>query len=81
MQKKLVVILIAALAGLVIGYLLFGKIGGEYIDISDIFSSAGGKLGSFARKATGIAKIRTNILLTGGAGAVLGVIYTFVKKK
>lgn len=81
MQKKVIIILIAALAGMVIGYLLFGKIGGEYINISDIFSSAGGKLGSFARKATGIAKIRTNILLLGGAGVALGVIYTFVKKK
>ncbi len=81
MQKKILTILILAIIGLVIGYLLFGKIGGEYIDVSTIFSNSGGDFGSFGRKLTGISKIRNNILISGGVGAVIGVVLIFVKKK
>ncbi|MCU4165194.1 hypothetical protein [Carboxylicivirga caseinilyticus] len=81
MKRNILIILILTVLGLLLGYLLFGKIAGEYLSISTIFSNSGGSLGDFGRNITGISKIRNNILITGGAGFVLGIVLLFVKKK
>ncbi|MBS2097678.1 hypothetical protein [Carboxylicivirga linearis] len=81
MKRKALIIVILTLLGLIFGYLLFGKIAGEYVKISTIFSNSGGSLGDFGRSITGISKIRNNILISGSAGFVLGIVLIFVKKK
>ncbi len=81
MSKKIIIILVFTIIGLVTGYLLFGKIAGEYVDLTTMFSTSGGELGSFGRKVSGISKIRNNILIAGGAGLAVGFIWTFIKKK
>ncbi len=80
-MNKILAIVIFTIIGLLIGYLLFGKMGGEYLDISTIFGSSGGGLGDFARDLSGITKARNNIMITGGVGFVIGLIFTFIKKK
>ena len=81
MKKNFIIILLVTLLGLIVGYLLFGKIAGEYIDITTIFSNSGGDLGDFGRNISGISKMRHKIMISGGAGFVLGIILLFVKKK
>nr|WP_319398055.1 hypothetical protein [uncultured Carboxylicivirga sp.] len=81
MKRNVLIILLLTLLGLIFGYLLFGKIAGEYISIGTLFSTSGGSLGDFGRSITGISKIKNNILISGGAGFVLGIVLMFVKKK
>jgi hypothetical protein len=81
-MKNIYVLIIAfAILGLIVGYLLFGKMGGEYISIDTIFSTSGGSIGSGLRKATGLHGIRQNILISGGVGAIIGVLFFYVRKK
>ncbi|MCK5168705.1 MAG: hypothetical protein KAQ75_02410 [Bacteroidales bacterium] len=82
MMKKLVIyILLFGIIGLIIGYLLFGKIGGDYINVKVIFNSSKNAIESFSRNISGLAKIKQNILISGGIGAVLGLVITFIRKK
>jgi hypothetical protein len=81
MKNIYVLIIVFGVLGLVIGYLFFGKISGEYIDINAIFSNSGGSLGSFGRKVSGIQSIRQNILISGGVGGIIGVVVFYMRKK
>jgi len=46
MKKTIILILILGVLGLVAGYLIFGKIGDEYVSIKTIFG-ASSKAGAF----------------------------------
>jgi len=81
MKRNILIIVLLTILGLIVGYLLFGKIAGEYISITSIFSNSGGSLGEFGRSISGISKIRNNMLISGGAGFVLSLVLIFVKKK
>lgn len=81
MLKKITIVLIACLTGFAIGYLLFGKIGGEYLDLSTIFGNSGGDFGALGRKVTGIAKIKSKILISTSVGILIGIALLFIKKK
>ena len=81
MKKHIIFLVVFSILGLVVGYLFFGKIASEYVSISTIFSSSGGSLESIGRKITGIAAMRQNILISGGVGAIVGIMYSFLRKK
>lgn len=81
MKNPIVSVILFAIIGLVLGYLIFGRISGEYVDISTIFKSSSGALESFGRKVAGISKMRQNILISGGVGAVVGYIVYLIRKK
>lgn len=81
MKKLVIYILLFGIIGLIIGYLLFGKMGGEYINVKVIFNSSKSAIESFGRNVSGLAKIKQNILISGGIGAVLGLVITFIRKK
>ncbi|MCK5171170.1 MAG: hypothetical protein KAQ75_14925 [Bacteroidales bacterium] len=81
MRKFIIYILVFAVLGLIIGYLIFGKFGDEYVHLKTIFSSSKSAIGSFGRNISGLAKMKQNILFSGGIGAVLGLIIAFVRKK
>jgi hypothetical protein len=80
MKNFSIPILVLTIAGLVIGYLIFGKIAGEYLSLNAIFGGSSGALESFGRKVAGLDSIRQNILLSGLGGAIVGLVYHFVKK-
>jgi hypothetical protein len=73
MKRLSGILIVGAIAGLVAGYLIFGKMMGSYVSLSDLLPvSEGGFLGDvgrFAQNLTGISEIRRNILLSGAAGA------------
>lgn len=81
MKKYITYILIFAIIGLIIGYLLFGKIAGEYVNLKTIFSSSQNVLESFGRNISGITSMKQNILISGGIGAILGFVIVFIKRK
>ena len=80
MKKTIILILVLGILGLVLGYLIFGKIGSDYVSIKTIFGSTT-KVGAFVNEVTGISKIKQNILISGGIGALLGLIIGLRKAK
>lgn len=80
MKKYVIYILLFAIIGLVIGYLIFGRIQGEYLALDTIFSSSENILESMGRNITGIESIKQNIMISGGVGAMLGLILSIFKK-
>lgn len=82
MKKALIFILIFAVIGLVAGYFIFGQNAlGNYVGVDKLFKFSGGELGKFGRNLSGIAEIRKNILISGGVGAIVGLIISFIRKK
>jgi hypothetical protein len=81
MKKLIVLILVFAILGLIFGYLFFGKIGGEYLDLKFLFQSPENPLETFGRKVAGIEEMKQNIFISGGVGAVIGIILYFIRKK
>jgi steroid 5-alpha reductase family enzyme len=75
-MKRFVSFLIGGLvAGLVAGYLLFGKSGvtGNYVPVDQLFGGSENALVSLSRAVTGLDHIRNEIILTGLLGASFGV--------
>lgn len=81
MKNIFVAIILFGLLGLVVGYLFFGKVAGEYMSINTIFNTSGGQLGDFGRKVSGITSIRQNILISGGVGGIIGLFFFYARKK
>ncbi|MFO8235879.1 MAG: hypothetical protein R6U04_10805 [Bacteroidales bacterium] len=80
-MKKILFIVSFAIIGLIIGYLVFGRISGEYVDINLIFQQSQSGIESFGRKVAGITTMRQNILISGGVGAIVGLIISLIRKK
>jgi hypothetical protein len=70
-----------ALSGLIIGYLIFGKWGGEYVSLKTLFTFGGNGFQSAFRSISGIEEMRNKILVCGGAGAVVGLLLSFRSKR
>jgi hypothetical protein len=67
--------LVLGIAGLAVGYGIFGKIGGEYVDLDVIFSTNRNFLQKAVRSLVGIDEMRSKILWCGAGGAALGLIF------
>ncbi|MFW6337992.1 MAG: hypothetical protein ACOC25_03625 [Alkalispirochaetaceae bacterium] len=74
MKRIVTLLLVCAVIGLVAGYLVFGKIGNEYIAISTLITGSENILERAARRIGGIEEMRRNILLMGVGGAVVGLV-------
>jgi hypothetical protein len=81
MKKNLISIVAFAALGLIIGYAVFGKWGGEYVSLKTLFSFGGNGIQSAFRSISGIEDMRNKVLLCGAAGAVVGVILTLKLKR
>jgi len=71
----IIVALVLGVAGMAVGYGIFGKIGGEYVDIEVIFSTNKNFLQKAVRSIGGIDEMRSKILWCGAGGAALGLIF------
>lgn len=80
-MKSLLSIVAFAALGLIVGYALFGKWGGEYVSLQSLFAIDDNSFRSALRSLTGIEDMRNKILICGGAGAAVGVLLTFRIKK
>ena len=75
MLKRIVIVVIATgVVGAVAGYLIFGKVGNEYIAISTLITGSENILQRAARKIAGIEEMRKNILLMAAAGGAVGLV-------
>ena len=81
MKRTGLFIIVFVIIGLVLGYLIFGRIGGEYVDLQTIFSESENALESIGRNIAGLKKMKQNILISGGAGGVLGLILSLIRRK
>ena len=84
MRNIIILGIVLAVLGLLFGYLVFGKIAGEYVSVKALFtSSSGSVIRGLVQKLVGITTIRRNILISGGVGLVAGVILgaAFAMKK
>ena len=83
MRNLLILAAIFGVVGLVVGYLIFGRIGitNELIPLRDLFSSGDGILGDIGRQVAGFADKRQSIYISGGVGVVVGVALGFVLKR
>jgi hypothetical protein len=77
MKKPVSLVLLLGAAGLVAGYFLFGKTLGGYVPVMDLVSPPKDVLGRVANWAKQVDQIRQNILISGGVGAVLGLVASF----
>ncbi|MFP4330098.1 MAG: hypothetical protein ACOC28_03695 [Alkalispirochaetaceae bacterium] len=68
------IVLLCGVVGLVVGYLIFGRMGNSYVAISTLITGSENILQRAARRVTGIDEMRRNILLMGAGGAVLGLV-------
>jgi hypothetical protein len=81
MKKNLLSIIAFAVLGLIIGYAVFGKWAGDYVSLKTLFSFGGNAFQRAFQSVSGIEDMRNKILLSGAAGAAVGVILTFRLRK
>ncbi len=74
MKRLVIFAVVFGVLGLVIGYLIFGRIAGEYVPIQHIFNIPDDLLGSVAQSITGVISVRQSILVAGAVGLGLGVV-------
>lgn len=80
-MKNILSIVAFAVFGLIVGYAIFGKFAGEYVNLRTVFTFGGNAFHRAFQSVTGIEDMRNKILLCGAAGAVIGVLLTFRLKK
>ncbi len=66
--------------GLIIGYFIFGRVNGDYISIKQLINPPQNFIKNIAESITGVKDIRKNILITGAAGAGIGILLGIFKK-
>ncbi|MFW5844010.1 MAG: hypothetical protein ACOCW6_08790 [Spirochaetota bacterium] len=74
MKRVLVSAVVFGIVGLVVGYLIFGRVAGEYIPIQTVLRMPENLVGSFAQNVTGVTDARQSILIAGAVGLGLGVV-------
>jgi hypothetical protein len=67
--------------GLIVGYLIFGRMGGSFVPVTDLIRLPEGILQQFGQTVRGIPEIRRNILISGAAGLGVGVLYSAVRRR
>lgn len=80
-QRTILSISAIAVFGLIVGYAIFGKLGGEYVSLNTLFSFGGNALFRAFQSISGLEDMRNKILLCGLAGGVIGILATFKLKK
>jgi len=72
----IILAIVLGAVGLVIGYLVFARyaLGNEVIPIDRLFSIGDPDAVGSLRDAVGFAEKRQNIYISGGVGAVVGVV-------
>ena len=80
MQRIIGSALVLAIVGLVIGYLIFGRVGGEFIELRTLLQTPDNIAASVIQSVSGIKEARQNILIAGAVGAGVGVILGAVRR-
>ena len=81
MRKIILSAIILGVVGLVAGYVLFGKIGNSYISLQNLIIPSKSVLKQLGNTLIGVDEARRNILITGGVGAVFGIIVGIMRNR
>ncbi len=81
MRKIITSAVFLGILGLVAGYFLFGKVGNSYIGLKALIVPSDSLLSQVGNTLRGVETIRQNILLAGGAGAVIGAVLGVVRSR
>lgn len=81
MKKTITLALILGILGLIIGYLIFAKVGDSYIAIRHLIGGGNNFLEKLGNEIRGVDEIRSKIILTGAGGIILGIVLGFSRKK
>lgn len=73
-SRMVIFAIVIGLIGLIFGYLVFGRIGGEYLTIKQVFQSSENVIEDIAASITGLESARRNIWVSGGVGTGIGLI-------
>jgi len=80
-QRTILSVTAFTVFGLIIGYAVFGKLGGEYVSLKTLFSFGGNALFRAFQSISGLEDMRNRILLCGLLGAVVGLLINFKVKR
>lgn len=80
-QRNILSISAFTVFGLIVGYAIFGKLGGEYVSLKTLFSFGGNAIFRAFQSISGLEDMRNKILMCGLAGAAVGVLATVRLKK
>jgi len=72
---------ILGIVGLVAGYFLFGKMGNSYVDIQTLIAPGGSFFKQLGNTIRGVEEMRRKILITGGAGAAVGIVVGVMRSR
>lgn len=78
-SKLIPSVIIFGVIGLVVGYLLFARQGGGFVNPIDLFFPGDDLLSQGVDWATGREQIRNNVLVAGLIGAVIGAVTQVVR--
>ena len=83
MRNLIILAVIFGVVGLVVGYLIFGRLGltNELIPVGQLFSSGDTIFGAIGRDIAGFSAKRQNIFVSGGVGVLVGIILGFALKR
>ena len=74
MRRTIVLIIVLAAVGLVVGYLIFARTEGGYVSLKALLRPTRHLLDELVKKVTGIETMRRNILISGAVGAGVGLV-------
>ena len=74
-------VILLGFVGLVVGYLIFGRVGGEYLAVKQLFQPVKNIIEDIARNGAGIQDARRNIWISGAVGAGLGLIVSMLNDR
>jgi len=70
-----------AVAGLIVGYLIFGRVGGELVSIQTLLQPAENVFGKLVQNVSGIPAMREKILISGAVGLGAGLLYAVAVRR
>ncbi|NBF39912.1 MAG: hypothetical protein GVY14_05800 [Spirochaetes bacterium] len=73
--------LIFGVFGLIVGYLIFGRAGGDFVAVTDLVRLPDNIFQEFGQAFRGIREIRRNILISGAVGLGVGVMYSALRRR
>lgn len=72
--------LIFGAVGLIAGYLLFGRVAGNYVSPMELIAPSSDLFSRIGRSIRGVEELRRQILISGGVGVIAGAVVGFVRK-
>ncbi|MFW6138729.1 MAG: hypothetical protein ACOC7U_06125 [Spirochaetota bacterium] len=80
-MKIIIYGILLGILGLITGYVIYGRIGGEYLEFDQVFNPPENILEDFAESITGVEKARQRILLSGAIGTAVGLIIGAIRTR